>query len=167
MVLQASGNLNPDTPECNPREGDPACLESLVAIPPPSSEAGCDGLGSCRLHVLTPEELATPEEVQDVPPGQQQMEFKQFLKHAGEINKQNPLRTRTLIDRLSLVENRVLSMSSSLQKLQEESRGNLNRLEEQLNSLTALLLGILSGCKLPCSESVLGEYTGVLGFQFF
>ncbi|KAL8212562.1 UNVERIFIED_CONTAM: hypothetical protein K2H54_050743 [Gekko kuhli] len=156
MVLQGSGNLNPDTPECSPREGDPACLGSLVAIPPPSSEGGCDGLGSCRLHVLMPEELATPEEVQDVPPGQQQqMEFKQLLKHTGEINKQNPSRTRTLMDRLSLVENRVLSMSSSLQRLQEEGRVNLNRLEEQLNSLTALLLGILSGCKLPCSDSVL------------
>nr|XP_056702940.1 fibroleukin-like [Euleptes europaea] len=156
MVLHGSGNLNSDTPECTPREVDPVCLGSLVAIPPPSSEGGCDGWGSCKLHVLLPEELATPEELPDVPPGQQQqMEFKQLLKHSGDTNKQNPSRTRTLIDRLSLVENRVLSMSSSLQKLQEENRLNLNRLEEQLNSLTALLLGILSGCKLPCSESVL------------
>ncbi|XP_060094269.1 LOW QUALITY PROTEIN: fibroleukin-like [Heteronotia binoei] len=158
MVLQGSGNLNPDTPECSPREGDSACPGSLVAILPPSSEGGCDGLGSCKLHVLMPEELATPEEVQEVPPGQQQqMEFKQLLKHAGEINKQNPSRTRTLMENsiISLVENRVSSMSSSLQKLQEEGRVNLIRLEKQLNSLTALLLGILSGCKLPCSESVL------------
>ncbi|XP_053233937.1 fibroleukin-like isoform X2 [Podarcis raffonei] len=155
MVLRESGSLNSDSPECSQRDDNPACAESLVAMPLPSPEGGCDGLGSCRLHVLGPEEPAVPEEVQDVPAGEQQMEFKQILKHTGELNKQSSSRTRTLMDRLSLVEARVVSMASGLQKLQEESRLNLHRLEEQLSSLVALLLGILSGCKLPCSESVL------------
>ncbi|XP_042303233.1 fibrinogen-like protein 1 [Sceloporus undulatus] len=153
--LDGSGSMNSDSPECSQREGDPPCLSSLVAMSLPLLEKGCNGLGSCRLHVLMPEEPVTFEEIQDVPPGDQQMEFKQVIKHTGDPNKQGSSRARTLMDRLSLVETKVVSMASNLQKLQEENRLNLNRLEEQISSLAALLLGILSGCKLPCSESVL------------
>lgn len=171
VLLQKSGGLNSNGPECSRTEDDPACLGSLVAMPRPSLEGGCDGLGSCKLHVLMPEEPPILEEVQDAPE-EQQMEFKQILKLAGDLNKQTSSRTRTLVDRLNLVETKVASMASSLQKLQEESRLNLNRLEDQFNSLVALLLGILSGCKLPCNESILkmsilGEYTGPLYCPFF
>nr|XP_008103499.1 PREDICTED: fibroleukin isoform X1 [Anolis carolinensis] len=165
-LLQESETLNSDNPECSQGEGDPPCLSSLVAMPPPLLEKSCDGLGSCRLHVLMPEEPVIPEEIQDVPTGEQQMEFKQVMKHAGDPNKQGSSKARTLMDRLSLVETKVLSMASSLQKLQEESRLNLNRLEEKLNSLVALLLGILSGCKLPCSESVLKTSILDLGKEY-
>nr|XP_020653723.1 fibrinogen-like protein 1 [Pogona vitticeps] len=154
VLLQEPQGLNSSGPECL-REDDPTCLGSLVAMLRPSPEGGCDGLGSCKLRVLMPEGPTILEEVQDAPSEEQQMEFKQILKHAGDLNKQTSSRTRTLVDRLTLVETRVASMASSLLKLQEESRLNLNRLEDQFNSLVALLLGILSGCQLPCSESVL------------
>ncbi|XP_062977423.1 fibroleukin-like [Elgaria multicarinata webbii] len=166
VLLQQSAGLNSDSPACSQMGDDPACLGSLVAMPVPSPESGCDGLGSCKLRILVPEELATPEEVQDVPAGEQQMEFKQVLKHAGDPNKQSSSRTRTLMDRLSLVETRMASLASSLRKLQEESSLRLNRLEEHVNALVALLLGILSGCKLPCSESVLETSILDLGKEY-
>ncbi|CAM4596885.1 unnamed protein product [Caretta caretta] len=55
------------------------------------------------------------------------------------------------MDWLNLVEASMVSMAS---RLQEESRLNLSCLEERLDSLVVLLLGILSSCKLSYSDSV-------------
>ncbi|KAF7249753.1 Fibroleukin [Varanus komodoensis] len=154
VPLQESGSLDADSPECHQKDG-PACPASLVAMPLPSPENGCDGLGSCKLRVLVPEGPVMLEEVQDSPPREQQMEFKQTLKHPGDLSKQSSSGMRALIDRLGLAETKIASLASSLQKLQEESRLHGSRLEEHIHALVALLLGILSGCKLPCSESVL------------
>ncbi|CAM4576706.1 unnamed protein product [Lepidochelys olivacea] len=55
------------------------------------------------------------------------------------------------MDWLNLVEASVVSMAS---RLQEASRLNLSCLEERLDSLVVLLLGILSSCKLSYSDSV-------------
>lgn len=160
------GKPSSDSPECSPRK-DPLCWESLVAMPPSQPEPGCDRLGGCRLHFLAPEELPALEEVRDVPE-EQQMEFRQILKQAGEgHSKPSPSRARNLLDRLQTVEASVAAVASRLQRLQEENKLNLSRVEERLDSLVVLLMGILSGCKLSCDDSVLktsilGECTGAL-----
>ncbi|KYO24829.1 fibroleukin-like [Alligator mississippiensis] len=84
------------------------------------------------------------------------MEFRQILKQAGEgHSKPSPSRARNLLDRLQTVEASVAAVASRLQRLQEENKLNLSRVEERLDSLVVLLMGILSGCKLSCDDSVL------------
>ncbi|XP_069062339.1 fibrinogen-like protein 1 [Pleurodeles waltl] len=153
LVLMGLEMLRCEHPDCRDRREDPSCLDSLVAMPP---ESGCEGALGCRLHFLGPEEQAPPEEVRETPQEPQQ-EFKQTLKQAGGDGsaKQQSTRSKNVGDRLAVAEAGLLALSARLQRLQDESRLNLSRVEERLNSLVVLLLGILSGCELPCNESVL------------
>ncbi|MEE6502206.1 hypothetical protein FKM82_004437 [Ascaphus truei] len=153
LLLLDLGLLRSETAECGEGKDDQACLDLLVAMPPPDSN--CDGPVGCRLHFLSPDEQPSPEEMREVHQELHQ-EFKQTLKQTGAdggSRQQNP-KTKNVIDRLSLVESNVISITSKLQKLQEESKVNLSSIEDRLNSLVVLLLGILSGCELPCNESV-------------
>ncbi|OCT85829.1 fibroleukin [Xenopus laevis] len=154
ILLQLTlGEPGSESPECNERKDDPACLELLVARP--LAESNCDGPMGCRLHFLPPEVQPTPEELKDFHQDTHQ-EFKQTLKQSGTEGgtKQNNPKSKSVGDRLSVVEASLLSLTSRLQKLQDESKVNLSKIEEKLNSLVVLLLGILSGCELPCNESV-------------
>ncbi|XP_069499452.1 uncharacterized protein [Ambystoma mexicanum] len=152
VSLVSPDRLGSENPDCGDRREDPACPESLVAVPPESS---CDGAMGCRLHFLGPEEQAPPEEVRDTHQEPQQ-EFKQTLKQAGgDGAKQQGTRSKNVMDRLTLAEASVMAVAGKLQRAQEESRLNFSSMEERLNSLVVLLLGILSGCELPCNESVL------------
>ncbi|KAM4652830.1 fibrinogen-like protein 1 [Discoglossus pictus] len=151
IPLLGLGALGGDTPECNDRKEDTACLDLLVATPP--QDPNCDGPVGCKLQFLSPDEQPSPEEVKDIQQEPHQ-EFKQTLKQAEGGSKQQNPKSKNVGDRLSLVESNLLTLTSKLQRLQEESRGNMSRIEEKLNSLVVLLLGILSGCEMPCNESV-------------
>ncbi|CAH2311997.1 Hypothetical predicted protein [Pelobates cultripes] len=142
-----------ETPDCSERRDDPACLDFLVAMPPP--ESNCDGPVGCKLNFLIPDEHPTPEVQRELQHDLHQ-EFKQTLKESGAegtIKQQNP-KPKTVSDRLNLVESNLMSLTSKLQKLQEDGKTNLGRIEDRINSLVVLLLGILSGCDIPCNESV-------------
>lgn len=142
-----------DNPNCSDRRDDPACFEHLVAMPP--VDANCDGPYGCRLHFLLPDEQPTPEELKEVHQEGNQ-EFKQTLKQSGtegNIKPQNP-KPKSVGERVTLLESNLQSMTSLFHKLQEDSKMNLSKIEDRLNSLVVLLLGILSGCELPCNESV-------------
>ncbi|XP_075039723.1 fibroleukin-like [Mixophyes fleayi] len=126
-------------------------LEHLVAMPP--LESNCDGPQGCKLHILSPDEPLTPEEVKELHQEPNQ-EFKQTLKQSGGEGKpQNP-KSKTVGERLNFLESNLQSVTTLLHNLQDEGKVNLSRLEDRLNSLVVLLLGILSGCELPCNESV-------------
>ncbi|XP_063797625.1 fibroleukin-like [Pseudophryne corroboree] len=142
-----------DNPDCSDRREDQTCLEQLVAMPPP--ESNCDGTQGCKLHFLHPEEQPPPEELKELHQEPNQ-EFKQTLKQSGgegNTKPQNP-KSKSVGERLNLLESNLQSVTSVLHTLQDESKVNLSRIEDRLNSLVVLLLGILSGCELPCNESV-------------
>ncbi|XP_077134540.1 fibroleukin-like [Ranitomeya variabilis] len=140
-----------DNPDCSDGRDNPGCFEHLVAMPP--VDANCDGPYGCRLHFLLPDEQPTPEELKEIQQEGNQ-EFKQTLKQSGTEGKpQNP-KPKSVGERLTLLESNLQSVTSLFQKLQEESKMNLTKMEDRLNSLVVLLLGILSGCELPCNESV-------------
>ncbi|XP_053544932.1 fibroleukin-like [Bombina bombina] len=151
LSLLDLGAMGSESPDCSERKDDPACLELLVAMPP--QDASCDGPVSCRLHFLSPDEQ--PEEVKEQHHDTHQ-EFKQTMKQAGAEGggKQQSPKAKNVADRLNLVETSIISITSKLQKLQEETKVNLSRIEDRLNSLVVLLLGILTGCEMPCNESV-------------
>ncbi|KAM4722752.1 uncharacterized protein WCC33_008905 [Rhinophrynus dorsalis] len=155
MILLRSdlGTRGSESPDCSERRDDPACLDFLVAMPP--QESNCDGPVGCRLHFLPPEDFPTLEELRELQQEPHQ-EFKQTLKQTGSEGgtKQHNPKSKSVTDRLTLVESNLISMNSRIQKLQEESKVNLSRIEDRLNSLAVLILGILSGCELPCNESV-------------
>ncbi|XP_068108815.1 fibroleukin-like isoform X2 [Hyperolius riggenbachi] len=142
-----------ESSDCNERKEDPACLDNLVAMP--QVDANCDGPQGCKLHFLLPDEQPTPEELKEVHQEPNQ-EFKQTLKQSGTEGSPKPPnpKSKSVGERLNLLESNLQSVTSLLQKLQEESKVNLSKIEDRLNSLVVLLLGILSGCELPCNESV-------------
>lgn len=153
LLLQDVEVSSSDGSDCIHRPDDPACLEHLVAMP--QVDPNCDGPQGCRLHFLLPDEQPTPEELKEVHQEPNQ-EFKQTLKQSGtegSSKPQNP-KSKSVGERLNLLESNLQAVTSLFQKLQEESKVNLSKIEERLNSLVVLLLGILSGCELPCNESV-------------
>lgn len=164
LLLQEVEVSMGDSSDCVHRREDPACLEHLVAMP--QVDANCDGPQGCKLHFLLPDEQPTPEQLKEVHQEPNQ-EFKQTLKQSGtegSSKPQNP-KSKSVGERLNLLESNLQSVTSMFQKLQEESKVNLSKIEDRLNSLVVLLLGILSGCELPCNESVqklsaLGESSG-------
>ncbi|XP_073447456.1 fibrinogen-like protein 1 isoform X1 [Aquarana catesbeiana] len=153
LLLQEVEVSMGDSSDCVHRREDPACLEHLVAMP--QVDANCDGPQGCKLHFLLPDEQPTPEQLKEVHQELNQ-EFKQTLKQSGtegSSKPQNP-KSKSVGERLNLLESNLQSVTSMFQKLQEESKVNLSKIEDRLNSLVVLLLGILSGCELPCNESV-------------
>ncbi|KAM9327153.1 fibrinogen-like protein 1 [Gastrophryne carolinensis] len=154
LLLQEIQLFVVESADCLDWRDDPACLDHLVAMP--QVDTNCDGPQGCRLHFLLPDEQPTPEELKEVHHEPNQ-EFKQTLKQSGNDGgggKTQNTKPRTVGERLTLLESGLMSMTSLIQKLQEESKFNLSKVEDRLNSLVVLLLGILSGCELPCNESV-------------
>ncbi|XP_053325604.1 fibroleukin-like [Spea bombifrons] len=150
LDLEAVGSESPD---CGDKREDPACLDLLVAMP--SSDSNCERPEGCKLHFLLPDEQPTAEGLKELQHELNQ-EFKQTLKETGGDGggKQQNSKPKSVSDRLNLVESNLISLTSKLQKLQEDGKVNLSKIEDRLNSLVVLLLGILSGCELPCNESV-------------
>ncbi|KAM8930813.1 fibroleukin-like [Pelodytes ibericus] len=152
LLLLMSGleGIGSEIPDCSDRRDDPTCLDFLVAMPP--QESNCDGIVGCKLHFLLPDEHPTPEGQKELQ--HELQEFKQTLKESEGGTRQQNAKSKSVADRLNLMETNLVSLTSKLQKFQEESKVNLSVIEDRLNSLVVLLLGILSGCDLPCSESV-------------
>ncbi|XP_043934463.1 fibrinogen-like protein 1 [Protopterus annectens] len=145
-------------PDCSDStKEDPACLDSLVAMPP--SDQGCSS--TSRLPCLSPDEqeAAVPEELKEL--RHEIQEFRQTFRHAdtggnqnGKQQSQTNRLLRNLLDRLGHVESSILTMVSRFQKLHEEARANHSSTEERLNALVILLLNMLSECDIPCNASL-------------
>lgn len=161
-VLLLLRDVGVSASDCVHRPDKPPCLEHLVGSP--QADANCDAPHGCKLHFLLPDEQPTPEEVKDVQQEPNQ-EFTQTLKQSEGSGKPNSLKSKSVGERLNALESNLQAVTSLFQKLQDENKVNLSKIDERLNSLVVLLLGILSGCELPCNQSVhklssLGECEG-------